>query len=122
MSCPDYDGQRVFLHKPTGRKVKGLIRIMTMTEMHVKSLRQWYGGDWESVIKLSWRAMAEELLDLQRPTFAEFGASQAAARAALGEVQKAKAAADLEEGKLIEEGYEPLDEEMDEDGFYVVPF
>ena len=37
-------------------------------------------------------------------------------------MQKAKAAADLEEGKLIEEGYEPLDEEMDEDGFYVVPF
>ena len=46
--------------------MKGLIRIMTMTEMQVKSLRQWYGGDWESVIKLSWRAMAEELLDLQQ--------------------------------------------------------
>ena len=62
MSCPDYDGQRVFLHKPTGRKVKGLIRIMTMTEIQVKALHQWFGEEWESITKLSWRAMAEELL------------------------------------------------------------
>ena len=102
---------------------------MEMTEIQVKSLRQWYGPEWGSVVKLSERAMAEELLDLQRPTYTEFGASQAAAREALRQVQKAKAA--LHHGKMIEDGYEPLDEEcaecvhgdeMDEDGFYVVPF
>ena len=37
-------------------------------------------------------------------------------------MQKAKAAADLHHSKMIEGGYEPLEEEMDEDGFYVVPF
>ena len=109
-----------------------------MTEIQVKALHQWFGEEWESVVKLSWRAMAEELLGLQQPTYPEFGASQAAARKALREVQEGKM---LEEGKMIEDGYEPLDEafeegetiglmmgaraelpELDEDGFYVVPF
>ena len=91
---------------------------MTMTEIQVKSLRQWYGPEWGSVVKLSERAMAEELLDLQRPTYTEFGASQAAAREALRQVQKAKAA--LHHGEECAECVH--DDEVDEDGFYVVPF
>lgn len=57
-----------------------------------KALRQWYGEEGaEAVVKLGLRALAEELLFLEKPTFPQHGAAKRAAFNALFEVSEAKA-------------------------------